>query len=260
MCELLGISFNIPVNPGISFRGFRQSGEDHPHGWGIAFFRENAAQVIKEPVRAGMSDLSGFLSDYASMRSRIFIGHVRITSAGGVNYANTHPFCREMAGTEYIFAHNGTLRGFDKLEIGRFRPVGRTDSEHAFCHLLGGLEKRQKPLVGEKDFDWLAAACARVNEYGKFNCCLADGKRLFCYHDKTGYNGLCFVRRKAPFERIRLLDEDFEVNLPLEKNPEQEGFIIGTHQLTNEVWQSFEPGELIVFKEGKIEYSTMRDV
>ncbi|RSN77202.1 class II glutamine amidotransferase, partial [Candidatus Methanodesulfokora washburnensis] len=38
MCELLGMSFNLPVNPRISFRGFRLRGKYNRDGWGLAFY------------------------------------------------------------------------------------------------------------------------------------------------------------------------------------------------------------------------------
>ena len=43
MCELLGLCFNLPVRPDISFRGFRHRGENNPDGWGIAFFPDESA-------------------------------------------------------------------------------------------------------------------------------------------------------------------------------------------------------------------------
>jgi predicted glutamine amidotransferase len=35
-----------------------------------------------------------------------------------------------------VFAHNGTVRSARDLPLGRFRPIGSTDSEHAFCAML----------------------------------------------------------------------------------------------------------------------------
>jgi glutamine amidotransferase len=55
---------------------------------------------------------------------------------------------------------------------------------------------------------------------------------------------------------VRLEDEDFEVNLSEEKDPSQKGFIIATRRLTNERWENFYPGELIVFKDGNIVFSS----
>jgi len=52
MCELLAMSFNLAVRPNISFREFRHRGEKNRDGWGIAFYPDESAQIIKEPIRA----------------------------------------------------------------------------------------------------------------------------------------------------------------------------------------------------------------
>ena len=79
MCELLGISFNLPVNPKISFKGFQQRGECNPDGWGIAFYPDESAQIFKEPVEAAESSLANFIQEYSGIKSNIFIAHVRKT-------------------------------------------------------------------------------------------------------------------------------------------------------------------------------------
>jgi len=258
MCELLGMSFNQPVRPNISFRGFRQRGKHNPDGWGLAFYPDDSAQIFKEPLKANESKLSNFLQSYQKIESKIFIGHVRFASRRGLSHKNTHPFSRELNGKEYVFAHNGTIENLEKLPLERFKPVGETDSEHVFCYLLNCIEKylgNRTNLSQKDDFDWLKQKLEEINEYGTFNCIFSDGNYLFCYHDKNGYNGLYFVERKPPYGKIRLKDEDWEINLAEEKNPEQKGFIIATKPLTDEKWERFNPGELIVFESGEIRYS-----
>lgn len=262
MCELLGMSFNLPIKPSISFRGFRYRGEENPDGWGIAFYPDckKAAQVIKEPITATKSNLLEFVRDYPRIESKIFVAHVRAASRGSKCYRNTHPFSRELDGKEYIFAHNGTLCSYQRLELGRFRPLGETDSEYVFCYLLNCIENSRITRWGNENFGWLVEKLNEINQFGRFNCIFSDGEFLFCYYDKNGYNGLCFVQRKAPYGEIRLLDEDWEINLAREKRPEETGYIIATNRLTNENWSTFRPGELIVFKDGWMIYSNKRNI
>lgn len=256
MCELLGMSFNQPVSPNLSFRGFRHRGESNPHGWGIAYYPDESVQVIKEPIKADKSSLSEFIKNYPKIKSKILIAHVRYTSGTSVTYKNTHPFHRELNGREFVFAHNGTLHNYRGLETGRFKPVGETDSEYAFCHILNSIENEQINSWTNRSFEWLHDKIKEINNYGNFNCLFSDGEYLFCYYDKNGYNGLCFVHRKAPYSQVQLLDEDFEVNLAEEKNPSQTGFIIATMRLTDERWENFHSGELIVFRNGDIIFSS----
>ncbi len=155
MCELLGMSFNVPIRPRFTFSGFCRRGKNNPDGWGLAFYPDkgNASLVIKEPGTASQSKLSGFLCDYELVKSRIFVAHVRRSSQGGVSYRNTHPFSRELQGREYVFAHNGTLKEYkNSLNLGRFQPLGQTDSEYAFCYLLAQLEIKSIHKWGLKGF------------------------------------------------------------------------------------------------------------
>lgn len=261
MCELFGMSFNQPVKPSLSFRGFRHRGDSNRDGWGLAFYPDTSVQVIKEEITATESTLSNFLKDYSKLKSNIFIAHVRITSRGEVSHKNSHPFYRELGGEEYVFAHNGTLNGYRDLALENYHPVGNTDSEYAFCHILQCIKERGLSQWRLDDFDWLKEKLREINNYGNFNCIFSNGEYLFCYYDQNGYNGLCFVKREAPFSTVHLKDEDFEIDLADEKDPSQKGFIVATRRLTDERWESFNPGELIVFRDGNIIFSSSgRDV
>jgi glutamine amidotransferase len=250
------MSFNEPVKPTLSFRGFRHKGENNPHGWGISFYLDKSAKVIKEPIKATVSDKAEeFTKKDLKINSKIFISHVRYASIGSKKIHNTHPFKRELNGKEFVFAHNGTLHYYTDLETGRFETDGETDSEHAFCHILHRIEDKAIQKWTQEDFSWLWKVLKNINKYGYFNCIFSDGEHLFCYHDNNGHNGLCYVQRISPFSAVRLIDEDFEINLAEEKRPSQKGFVIATEPLTNETWKDFAKGQLIVFKNGDIIFS-----
>jgi glutamine amidotransferase len=251
--------FNEPVRPDISFRGFRHRGKKQPHGWGLGFYPDGkAAEIIKEHLSAHKSTLADFLRNYP-IRSRIFIGHVRCASRGDITYSNTHPFVRELNATEYIFAHNGTVE--TTFETRRFKRVGETDSENVFCWLMDNFYEKNIKEWKTADFDWLRNKLEEINKFGSLNCLLSDGEHLFCYADENGYNnGLFYTRRATPFRKVRLKDEDWEINLGEVKDPHQKGYIVATRALTDEEWQKFLPGELIVFRNGAVIYSSKREI
>lgn len=253
MCQLLGLVFNQPVNPSFSFRGFQHRGRSNPHGWGLAGFPDGSAQIFKEPVQAEHSQLATFLRDYRAITSRIFVAHVRFGNVGGQTLANTHPFCREHRGRHVVFAHNGTLRT-DPLRRnldGRFLPVGQTDSELAFCSLLTRLSTNRIEFT---NFPRIEAILQEMNSVGSMNLLFSEGEHLYVYFDQGGYNGLWFVEREAPHDRVTLLDEDWAVDLAEDKYPDQRGYVIATRPLTDERWMSFKRGTLTVFKGGTIIY------
>src|SRR6185295_8716906 len=141
MCELLGMECNVPTDITFSFHALSGRGGKHgPHadGWGLALYEGRVARVFLETAAAADSPLAKFVREHP-IKTLLAIAHVRRKTRGGVSLANTHPFVRELWGRHFVFAHNGTVPGARALKLGRFKPLGRTDSEHAFCALLAAL-------------------------------------------------------------------------------------------------------------------------
>jgi predicted glutamine amidotransferase len=159
-------------------------------------------------------------------------------------------------GSEFCFAHNGTLPGAHDLPLGRFRPVGGTDSEHFFCHLLEVIAGWEAGLA-EKNWPRLHQKLASWNEGGKLNCLLADGQRLFCYHDAAGWKGLHFRRLFIHDQETRRF-EDPQVRLDLGNGAVNSGVVVATSPLSLTGWETFLTGELIVLEGGVIRFSSHR--
>jgi glutamine amidotransferase len=174
---------------------------------------------------------------------------------GEPNHADTHPFCRELGGRDYCFAHNGTLEGAAwELPLGRFRPMGDTDSERFFCHLLHRIDERGGFLDDRADFSWLHQMLGQANTFGKLNVLLSDGSRLFVYHDVNGWKGLNFHKTRFATNQ----PETFDSEIPSEVPAANQGFIVATCPLSPTEWHKFQLGELMVFERGKIRYSSHR--
>jgi predicted glutamine amidotransferase len=254
MCELLGLAFNKPISPGLSFRGFRQRAKRNRDGWGLAAITRTKAWINKEPIRADQSAISQSLRDDPTLAAPLFIGHVRAASRGAVNLKNTHPFARRIKGSDFVFAHNGTLSmdHLKSLDTAAFPVEGSTDSELAMCVLLSWMAQEQ---VDQQNYSLIEDFLEELNVAGNLNLLFSDGSRLYCYHDTGGYNGLCWTHRAAPFCRVSLRDEDWEADLPEEKAPDQKGFVIASRKLTDgEDWLNFKPGSLMVFECGEVVY------
>jgi len=270
MCNLLGMSFNLPVIPKYSFRNFKFKDNLNPDGWGIGFYVNGVAKIYKEPIRASESKLVKRIESSNKIQSDIIIAHVRAGSKGGKKYKNTHPFKK----CNYIFAHNGTLNINKELKSlmknSQFQPRGDTDSELLFNCLLMKIKGRNISSWREKDFDWLLEELININRYGTLNILLSDGKQLFTYSDNNQYNHLSYIRREAPFGRIILLDVNRRfphqgyINLDEEKDASQCGFIVSTvdrtGKPTNENWTPLEGGNLRVYKRGKLIYSKINNL
>ena len=138
MCELLGMSANVPTDICFSFTGLVQRGGGtgpHKDGWGITFYEGKGCRTFKDPQPSFNSPIARLVQEYP-IKSHSVVAHIRQANRGEVSLENTHPFTRELWGRNWTYAHNGQLKGYRQLDTGPFRPIGETDSEKAFCWML----------------------------------------------------------------------------------------------------------------------------
>ncbi|TCB82394.1 class II glutamine amidotransferase [Acinetobacter sp. ANC 4173] len=252
MCQLLGMNCATPTDITFSFRGFSQRAgitSDHCDGFGIAFFEDKACRLFVDNQSAVESPIAELVRNYP-IKSRNVIAHIRKATQGKINLENSHPFMRELWGRQWIFAHNGDLLDFDPPLTGRFTPIGNTDSERAFCFLLDQLVAKfgyVEPSLTQV-FELLLEIAPKIAEHGTFNFCLSNGQALFSY----AITKLHWLVREYPFKPAQLIDLDVEVDFSQVTTPEDRVAVITTEPLTqNEVWQAFQPGEMILFQYGQ---------
>lgn len=193
MCELFGLSASQriagPVLPLAEFQARGGATADNPDGWGIAWRDDPDFRLEREPLPGHRS--ARFAGAIAFLRTDLLIAHVRKARWPPVNtLGNTHPFVHPCCGRQWVFAHNGLVPALVTMESANTakacRPVGETDSEFAFCHLLSHVmgcyptPSAEKPWLGV-----LATISGSVAGLGKFNFLLSDGEHLIAYgHDR----------------------------------------------------------------------------
>ena len=243
MCELFGISSDYPVVVSRELNAFRLRGghaADNPDGWGLAWQEHGTFRLAKEPTPAHQSTL--FAQLCGNTRSSLVIAHIRKASfPPDINMSNTHPFQRVCCGKEWVFAHNGMVPDIVDIELSSNNPVccptGKTDSEYAFCHLLGHIARHFHGLPAAAPSSWfenLALESGQVASLGKFNFLMSDGEHLIAYgHDRLHYQEHSRSGRSegTPINSVLVVTE------PLEER---------------EKWTAFEPGELRVYRSGKL--------
>ncbi|MUK60310.1 class II glutamine amidotransferase [Aliivibrio fischeri] len=253
MCELLGMSANVPTDICFSFKGLVQRGGNtgpHRDGWGITFYEGKGFRTFKDPTPSCHSKIAELVQDYP-IKSKAVVSHIRQANRGDVNLENTHPFTRELWGKYWTFAHNGQLTGFDQLSTGRFRPVGETDSERAFCWLLNQLEDKypEPPQDMMLMFEFVSECSDHLRSLGVFNMLLSDGEYVMTYCS----NNLHWITRRAPFGQASLIDEDVTIDFHKETTPNDVVSIIATQPLTdNEEWHKMKVGEYALFHFGEL--------
>jgi len=264
MCELLAMSSRHSTRLTISLKTLAARGGSasrNRDGWGVAFHEGNDVSLFREPTPAGDSRLAQFLETQGPS-TMLAIGHIRHATRGSIALSNTQPFMRELTGRMHVFAHNGDLPGIEQhktLAFDRYRPIGTTDSEHAFCALL---ERIRILWVSSSSVPPLAARLAAVTQFaadlrelGPANFLYADGDTLFAHGHRriqpaTGTiepPGLFVLSRRCRQARgpggaggISIAD-DF-----------QEVVLIASVPLTDEHWRPLAEGEILTASEGQI--------
>ncbi len=179
-------------------------------------------------------------------------GHVRYGNVVGVSLENTHPFVQKLREKHFVVAHHGTVgtNALKPFSDCQFPPTATTDFELLLCVLLTCMIAKN---IGFTEFDRIQERLHELNEFVNMNLLFFEGQHLFAYSDHGAFSGLCFTHRKAPFSCVTRSAEDWTADLPQEKSACQYGAIIATKPLTNgEDWNRFKPGQLVVFKNGKI--------
>lgn len=251
MCQLLGMSCNVPTDICFSFTGFRARGggtDVHRDGWGIAFFEGRGVRLFLDPSPSCESQVAELVRRYP-IHSLNVVAHIRKATQGAIGLENTHPFIRELWGRYWIFAHNGNLEGYAPRLDGNFLPVGQTDSERAFCHLLQTM--RQHFPAGEPARAELHAVieefAARTRPYGTFNFLLSNGDCLFAHRSTD----LHYIVRQAPFAVAHLKDQDVLVDFSELTTPNDRVALIATLPLTdNETWIPLPTDRVVMFADG----------
>ena len=98
MCELLGMSANVPTDICFSFTGLVQRGGGtgpHKDGWGITFYEGKGCRTFKDPQPSFQSPIAKLVPDYP-IKSCSVVAHIRQANRGRVALENTHPFTREL--------------------------------------------------------------------------------------------------------------------------------------------------------------------
>lgn len=249
MCELLAMSARFPTTLHRSLAELaRHGGETGPHrdGWGIGFFQEHDAFVLREPVAASWSQWLAFLQDH-DPRSDIVIAHIRRATQGGLLLRNSQPFARELGGRMHLFAHNGMLAAVERqprLRSRRFRPIGDTDSEQAFCALLERVaplwDDGVPPLAARRAA--IADVARELRELGPANFLYSDGDAVFAHGHRRrddrgeirppGLHVLC--------RHCAAIEDGVDVAL------------VASVPLTDEPWRALDEGELVVLREGRV--------
>ena len=257
MCRLLGIKANRPVDLTFSLMeapdSLRVQSGGNRDGWGLAAWGGDGWCVSKRPVPAAADP--GFREAAIQAEGSIIIGHVRYSSVGGRSLENTHPFRH---GT-WVFAHNGTLRGSDRL-LPAVSPalagavLGTTDSERFFFLALSRIEARAGGLGRGLALDLLLDALRDAVDLAGHHCdvrglnfLISDGDRLIAH--RLG-NTLYWLDRRSPsHDRVAWTSPRTRALLESKALSGERTLLVASEPLTGEEepWEEVPEGRFVVF-------------
>lgn len=267
MCELFAMSSDQPSTVRYSLPEFARHGalkRSNRSGWGIAYFQDRDAFLVKEPEPAADSPWVDFIARQ-DIASHCVIAHVRLATIGQPTLHNTHPFRRALAGRTHVLAHNGTLKKLhaanDGAKLAHY-PIGDTDSELAFCLLLERM-RNVWTLPGEVPpwearLDAFATFVSDLKSFGTCNLLYADGDVLFVHahrriHEKEdgGFGepeppGLCMRNNMVCTPSPELSYNGLHVGLNC-----AETVLLASVPLEKEGWEPLKEGTVLAIRSGK---------
>lgn len=84
MCELLGMSANVPTDICFSFTGLVQRGGGtgpHKDGWGITFYEGKGCRTFKDPQPSFNSPIAKLVQDYPIKSCSVVLIFARLIGA-----------------------------------------------------------------------------------------------------------------------------------------------------------------------------------
>jgi len=264
MCELFAMSSLMPTMVDFSLESLaRRGGAEGPHrdGWGVAFYADRDALLLREPAAASESALVRHIERHGPPSTRV-ISHIRLATSGDAVLRNTQPFVRELGGRAHVFAHNGDLPqiiGDPVFAVRRFQPIGETDSEFAFCHLLTRLEDLWRAAEGEvpalaERLGVIAEVSARLRTLGTANFLYSDSDVLFVHADHRTQPG-----SEVVLPGLYVLARSCQESVPdlsgsgvVLETAQQALTLVASVPLTDEDWRPLARGEVLAIAGGSI--------
>ncbi len=254
MPAIFSVNSNAPCKIDVHLKIYeRKEEKEMPHGWGIALYRDKIPFILREAITSPISELMAFLENYPSLESKILVTHVRFMTTGGVTLEDTHPFSRELFGERWVFVHSGTVREYENIPLKYYYPIGKTDSEHIFCHIMDNI----RDLGQNPEIDALVAVFKRIlpplTKKGTLNFVLTNGSITIVFKSARA-SPLYYGKRKLePNVSLTYGDTDLEVTLTNSQSETINTFVISSTEMGRKDWALMDPNQLFIIKHGELE-------
>lgn len=261
--DILLINFDSPSSPSININLANNLSGSHSHGWGLGWYPGNhsSAMIIKDPSARGTQVFTDSLTDWSNFRSNVFFAKVRGADRG-YNQAETQPFARSFAGTDWLFMHNGDL---DKSQMKQafegdlrlLEPIGSTDSELAFCSLLASMHSHGARSLSEVDPNEILSWFQRFDALGSADMYVSDGQTTCCFHGSRSPKPLFYSRLQPPNNIHELWSDPIRVAVDDPRDAFRTALVVTSAEFNSGNWSRLQPGQLIMINRGTIIWDSL---
>ena len=260
--DILLINFDAPSSPSIDINLSSITSGSNSLGWGLGWYPGNQASsmVIKDPAARATQVFTDSLTDWSNFRSNIFFCKIR-GAESGYNQSEAQPFSRSFAGADWLFMHNGDL---DKTELTKvyqgdsrlLEPVGKTDSELAFCNLLARMERHGARSLSEVDPSEILSWFQRFDQFGSADMYLTDGQSVCCFHGSQSPKALYYSRLIPPNNLQSLSSNAVNVVVDNPHDTFRTALVVSSTLFSSGNWTPMTPGQMIMANRGKVVWNS----
>lgn len=261
--DIIALSFDSAASPSIRLKLPARLHASHPLGYGIAWYPNNnqAAIVSKDPAARGGEIEMNALADWENFRSAVFFCKAQ-GAARGYTHHETQPFSRSFAGQDWLFMHNGDL---DKHQLGRMftsqsrflEPLGKTDSELAFCYLLGRMQETDARKLADVPHTELLSWFQMLDPWGSADICVSDGITTACFYGTYSARSLYYSRIVPPNHPLEFNSVSAHLKLGDPRDAFRTTLIVSSCQFDAGSWIPMQPGQMLIIRRGDIVWSNM---
>lgn len=264
LSDILTINFDAPSSPTINVHLSDQYSGSHSYGWGFGWYPGNqqSAMVVKDPAaRGGAEVLTDVIADWSNFRSNVFCCKVRGADSG-YKQADTQPFSRSFAGRDWLFMHNGdldieALKNIHGRQIRLLEPLGRTDSELAFCNLLAQMQEHGARQLSDVDPLELLAWFQRFDALGSADMHITDGQSIACFQGTQSPKQIFYARLQPP-NNVGIFHSDAaQIVFDDPRDTFRTALIMSSSPFSSGEWTAMQPGQLIIANHGVIVWDSM---
>lgn len=264
MSEIFGISFDILSCPNLRIKHPGENNPTNNSGWGIAWYPNDdySASVVKDISNASAKNFSRLLSSWNNFNSTMFLFKLTGQDQAYTQH-NTQPFNKSYGGRDWIFCHRGQI---DKNELsktlhlddGIFEPLGTTDSELIFCHLLSKLHDSKAKSIGDINFETLHLWLKIINQFGASDVVLSEGQSMAIYRDLNSNDDIYYKRHLPPHTDTLFESEMVQLNIDTKIASNCTGLVFSsTKPVDDNDWQVMKPGQLLILRKGAIVWDSI---